>query len=77
MSLKDWVIFSAEETRARAVAVNRFGLPEFNALESPVWADGMHDTSTVWADEAFMPGPQFPSDHVRLAAQRGSVQHRG
>jgi hypothetical protein len=73
MSLKDWVILSADATRARGVAVNRFGTPEFTALESPVWADGQHDTSAVWADEAFMPGPQFPSDHVSQAAQRRSV----
>ena len=73
MSLKDWVILSADATRARGVAINRFGTPEFTSLESPVWADGQHDTSSVWADDAFMPGPQFPSDHVRLAAHIFSV----
>ena len=78
MSVKDWVVLSAEGTHATGVAINRFGSPEFAPLPSPVWADGLHDTSAVWADEAFMPGPQFPSDHVRytarLAAPRGSVQ---
>lgn len=76
MSLKDWVVHSAEATRSRGVAINRFGSPEFDPLTSPLWSDGMHDTSTVWVDEAFMPDACFPSDHVSLAAQNSFSKHR-
>jgi hypothetical protein len=69
MSLKDWVVCSAAGTRAKGVAVNRFGTPEFHKLDAPVWANGSDDTSAVWAEDAFMPGPQFPSDHAIVVAE--------
>ena len=69
MSLKDWIVCSAEGSRAKGVAINRFGTPEFTKLEAPVWANGSDDTAAVWAEDAFMPGPQFPSDHAMVVAE--------
>ena len=68
MSLKDWVVLSADGTRSEGVAINRFGTPEFEVLSAPLWANGIDDTSAVWAADSFMPGPQFPSDHAMVVA---------
>lgn len=68
MSLKDWVVLSADGTRSEGVAINRFGTPEFEVLSKPLWANGRDDTSAVWSADSFMPGPQFPSDHAMVIA---------
>jgi hypothetical protein len=126
MSLKDWVVLSAEGTQAKGVAINRFGAPgkpaicftaaailsqqsacahaanlplngiaandtdcvwptkrnglkrhrrpprtpEFEALPAPLWANGIDDTSSVWAEDAFMPGEYLKIASPRLASHR-------
>ena len=65
MSVKDYIISSAQDVTMRALAINRFGNLQFSPLAEPQWDPNDY----VFSADDFMPSPLFPSDHALVLAE--------